>query len=190
MPTIDSFTHLVWANKMENVSLSSSSWRICDFCQDKEGLGPISKYGDFTPCFLDGVLLNATSLLMLAFGLKEIARLCRGPHPGIKFRRHWLLASRMTLVMFQIVLACIAIGKADSELEQQWASVSQRILGLASLCVALPLHWIEYHRSRVSNGVLLFFWLFEGLFTLSGQFISRFFFPMRNSCQYHMRGMC
>ncbi|CAR25148.1 ATP-binding cassette glutathione S-conjugate transporter YCF1 [Lachancea thermotolerans CBS 6340] len=151
---------------MENVSLSSSSWRICDFCQDKEGLGPISKYGDFTPCFLDGVLLNATSLLMLAFGLKEIARLCRGPHPGIKFRRHWLLASRMTLVMFQIVLACIAIGKADSELEQQWASVSQRILGLASLCVALPLHWIEYHRSRVSNGVLLFFWLFEGLFTL------------------------
>ena len=64
------------------------------------------------------------------------------------------------------MLACAALGKASSEFEQQWASVAQRILGLGSLLVAIPFHWVDYHRSQVTNGVLLFFWLFEAFFNL------------------------
>ncbi|SCU86268.1 LANO_0C07338g1_1 [Lachancea nothofagi CBS 11611] len=138
----------------------------CDFCQDKEGLGPISRYGDFTLCFVDGVLLNGAALLMLVFGTKELARLSRKSHPGVKYRNNWLLISRMTLVAVQLLFAAISLFQEKTSVESQWASSSQRIFNFLSLFVALALHWVEYFRSRVSNGIVLFYWLFQGFFGL------------------------
>lgn len=135
----------------------------CRFCRDSEGFGPISYYGDFTICFIDGVLLNFTALLMLVFGTYQLVKLSKKKHPGIKYRRHWLLFSRIMLVccffLFTLVSAYLSHGSNES-----MALTSQYVLTLCSLVVALLLHWIEYHRSRISNGIVLFYWLFETLF--------------------------
>ncbi|SCV00147.1 LAME_0G07822g1_1 [Lachancea meyersii CBS 8951] len=139
----------------------------CNFCEDHEGLGPISsRYGDFTLCFMDGCLLNGTALLMLLFGSKELVQLCRKPHPGVKYRKNWLLISRMSLVTLQLVFATVALFHDKTAVEKQWASQTQRVLGFLSILVALALHWVEYFRSNVSNGILLFYWLFQALFSL------------------------
>ncbi|SCU87103.1 LAFA_0E04720g1_1 [Lachancea sp. 'fantastica'] len=145
---------------------SHSLW--CEFCQDKEGWGPISsKYGDFTLCFVDGFLRNGAALLMLVFGCKELVRLSSGPHPGVKYRKNWLLVSRISLVALQLVFAAMALFHDKIGIEKQWASQTQRMLNFLSILVALALHWVEYFRSNVSNGIVLFYWLFQGLFGAS-----------------------
>ncbi|SCU90191.1 LADA_0F02432g1_1 [Lachancea dasiensis] len=138
----------------------------CDFCQDQSGFEPISRYGDLTLCFVDGVLLNGAALLMILFGSKELLRLCREPHPGVKYRKHWLLFSRMALVSLQLVFATASLFQSRTTVDVQLASASQRLLNLLSLIVALPLHLIEYNRSNVSNGVVIFYWFFEAFFGL------------------------
>lgn len=136
---------------------------ICLLCKNKEGFGPISFYGDFTQCFINGVLLNFAALLMLIFGTRELVKLCRVPHPGIKYRRNWLIVSRISLVLLQVFFVAVASLKTTQPY-QDATVVSQNVLTFLSLFVALCLHWVEYHRSSVSNGVLLFYWLFEAVF--------------------------
>ncbi|KAG0665915.1 ATP-binding cassette glutathione S-conjugate transporter ycf1 [Maudiozyma exigua] len=139
---------------------ASPSW-ACRICQSSEGFGPISRYGDFTQCFIDGVILNLTALYMIVFGTRDIARLVTSKHSGIKYRRHWLIVSRMTLVLLQILFTAIVSLSLTTEKHKDYTVVSQYTLTLISLFVSLSLHWVEYHKQRVSNTIILFYWLFE-----------------------------
>ncbi|SCV04479.1 LAMI_0H16468g1_1 [Lachancea mirantina] len=138
---------------------------FCRFCGDVEGFGPFSKYGDFTLCFLDGILLPAVALFMIIFGTKELVRLSREPHPGVKYRKNWLLVSRLALVVLQAVFAGAGLFEGETG-EQGLLKVSlwQYSLTLASLVVTFCLHFVEYFRSPISNGVVLFYWLFASIF--------------------------
>lgn len=135
------------------------SW-ACKLCKSDEGFGPISFYGDFTRCFIDGVLLNSVSLYLLFFGSIELYALCKKKHPGVKYRTDWVLASRLSLNVLLIIfvfltaLSSSKLGLNDSVL------VSQYVLTVLSLIDALVLHYVEYYRSKVANTVLLFYWLF------------------------------
>lgn len=154
----------------EHMEEESSFYRgndmLCRLCESKEGFGPISFYGDFTICFIDGVLLSLSALFMLVFGTRELVKICRKPHPGIKYRRNWLIFSRIALVMLQLVFVCVAFGKSNGTVESEPVSQIQYTLTLLSMFVSLSLHWVEYNRCKVSNGVLLFYWLFEAAFNL------------------------
>ncbi|CCE62252.1 hypothetical protein TPHA_0C00960 [Tetrapisispora phaffii CBS 4417] len=141
--------------------MSSLLSDICQFCHSKEGWGPISKYGDFTQCFIDGVLLNLASLFMIIFGTVELVKLIRKKHPGIKYRQDWLIFCRITLVLLQIVLTGIASLSLPHHKTKDMTIITQYSLSLMSLFVVLALHWIEFHRSKIANGVVLFYWLFE-----------------------------
>lgn len=144
---------------MELNQIESVPWS-CKWCSSNEGLGPISFYGDLTRCFIDGVLLNLSSLFLLIFGTRELVRLIRKDHPGIKYRTNWILVCRISLVLLQIIFFIYSVLVAPSK-DRDLAYVSQSVLTLLSLFDVLALHYIEYYRSNVANGVVLFFWLFE-----------------------------
>lgn len=133
----------------------------CRICQSRDGFGPISQYGDFTQCFIDGVILNLTALYMIVFGTRDIVRLVKAKHSGIKYRRHWLIVSRMTLVLLQILFTAIVSLSLTTDKHKDYTVISQYTLTLISLFVALSLHWVEYHKQKVSNTIVLFYWLFE-----------------------------
>lgn len=131
----------------------------CELCNSKEGFKPITFYGDFSRCFIDGVLLNLIALFGLFFGLVDLVRLCQRKHPGYKYRTDWVIVSRLSLVGLQFVFLVLAISKSSSEGVNDFAAKSQYISVALSLIVAFALHYVEYYRCKVSNNVLLFYWL-------------------------------
>lgn len=136
------------------------SW-ACKLCRSPEGFGPISFYGDFTQCFIDGVILNLSAIFMITFGIRDLVNLCKKKHSGIKYRRNWIIVSRMALVLLEIAFVSLASLNISKEEAENFTIVSQYASTMLSLFVALALHWIEYDRSVVANTVLLFYWLFE-----------------------------
>lgn len=143
--------------------LKCKSW-VCRFCKSKEGFGPISYYGDFTQCFIDGVLLNATGLFMLIFGTRELVKLCRREHPGVKYRKDWVIISRIFLVLLQIAFVSLSRLTLPEKKDKDLTVTSQYVITLLSLFDVMVLHWIEYNRSRVSNPFVLFYWLMSTIF--------------------------
>ncbi|CAL9730528.1 metal resistance protein Ycf1p [Monosporozyma unispora] len=162
--------------------LSDTTWRDklaswgCQTCHSDEGFGPISFYGDFTQCFIDGVLLNLTALFMIIFGSREIYKLVKRKYTGVKYRRNWLIVSRITLVLFQILFTAWSPLRLPPHKGKDLTVITQYSFTLLSLFVALSLHWIEYHKCRVANGILLFYWLFESI----GNFAKFFNFAVRH----------
>ncbi|AET39329.1 ATP-binding cassette glutathione S-conjugate transporter YCF1 Ecym_4265 [Eremothecium cymbalariae DBVPG len=137
---------------------SDFSW-----CGDGQGFWPISFYYDLTLCFIDGVLLNLTSLLMLVGGSWRLYTLVERPHPGIKYRWNWLLVSRIGMVLLFLFFNILSAAMS-AKLQLKWSSSSQFSLTIISLLVCLCLEWVSYMRSKVSDGLLIFFWLFQTLF--------------------------
>ncbi|CCH58178.1 hypothetical protein TBLA_0A03800 [Henningerozyma blattae CBS 6284] len=155
--------------------MSNNTAPACLWCHSKEGFGPISPYGDFTQCFIDGILLNISGLFMIVFGSRSLIRLIKNKHPGIKYRNNWLIASRMLLVVVQIFFVCSASLHLPHNKTTDITVISQYLITTISLFVALALHWIEYHRSNVSSSIILFYWLFESVAqsAKAGNFIIR-----------------
>lgn len=162
------FSDTTWSDKL-------SSWG-CQACHSDEGFGPISFYGDFTQCFIDGILLNITALFMIIFGTREIIKLVKRNYTGVKYRRNWLIVSRITLVLLQILFTAWSPLRLPSHKSKDLTVITQYSFTLLSLFVALSLHWIEYHKCRVANGILLFYWLFESI----GNFSKFFNFVIRH----------
>ncbi|CCD27007.1 ATP-binding cassette glutathione S-conjugate transporter YCF1 NDAI_0J01150 [Naumovozyma dairenensis CBS 421] len=139
-----------------------SSW-ICKACNSSEGFGPVSFYGDLTQCFIDGVILNLSALFMLIFGTRSLIKLCTMKTPTVKYRRNWIIVSRIILVLLQICFTALACLKLPHDKSRDFTVMSQYTLTLLSLFVVICLHWIEYHRSQVANSIVLFYWLFEAV---------------------------
>lgn len=154
---------------------SIASWG-CQACHSSEGFGPISYYGDLTQCFIDGVLLNLTSFFMIIFGSREIIRLVKRKNFDIKYRRNWLIFTRILLILLQIFFTAWIPLKLPVHKGKDLTVITQYSFTLLSLFIALSLHWIEYHKCRVANGVLLFYWLFESI----GNFAKFFNFSIRH----------
>lgn len=147
-------------------ALKRMSW-ACQFCKSREGFGPISFYGDFTQCFIDGVLLNLCSLFMLILGTRQLIRLLRKAHLGLKYRTDWVIVSRISLVVLQILFVSLSSFSLPSQEQKDFTIISQYGLTILSLFDVLALHWIEYYRSSVSSSIVLFFWLFETFFNFA-----------------------
>ncbi|CCF56859.1 hypothetical protein KAFR_0B05630 [Kazachstania africana CBS 2517] len=149
------------------VTVSNSSSWTCILCESSEGFGPLSYYGDFTQCFIDGVILTLSAVFMLIFGTRDLIRLSTMKHPGIKYRRNWIIVSRITLVLLQIFFTAWAALILPHHKHEDVTVISQFTLTLLSLFVVLCLHWVEYHRCKVANGIVLFYWLFESFGNIS-----------------------
>ncbi|KAK9456107.1 P-loop containing nucleoside triphosphate hydrolase protein [Dipodascopsis uninucleata] len=131
------------------------------FCKNEEGWGPLSKeYYDFTPCFSEGVLVDFCSLLIIILGSYQIAELHKvKPVPTPK---NWLYYSKLAIVgllgLTTLVYARQQVDVYDDALTD--IRIYSTVLNFFAVMVAGILHHVEHSRSRVANGVLLFYWLF------------------------------
>lgn len=135
----------------------------CYLCGNKnEGLRPISsKYGDFTICF-DNLLLAVVALFMIVFGSSHIKHLRKQP-AVYKYRKNWILYGRLTLTVVSLLFAfsILQFSKSATNFQvQEWITIG-------SLIVALALTTIDYAKTPVTNGILLFYWLLEFVFQTS-----------------------
>lgn len=100
---------------------------------------------------------------MLIFGTRQLIRLCTMKHPGVKYRRNWIIVSRISLVLLQICFTALSCLNLPHHKHKDFTVISQYTLTLLSLFVAVSLHWIEYHRCKVASSIVLFYWLFESV---------------------------
>lgn len=144
------------------VGNNMTSSKSCTLCTSDEGFGPVSFYGDFTQCFIDGVLLNLTAIFMIVFGSQQIVNIMGHRKTfKLKYRKNWLIVSRLVLVMLQIGFVAWTSLQIPAEKHKDVVVISQYSLTLISLFVSLSLHWLEYNYTKIANSVILFYWLFE-----------------------------
>lgn len=137
---------------------SVPGWLLCQ-CDD--GWGPISPvYSDFTPCFLSGALYLAIGVCMVIFGSLQVRSL-RNTKNATGNRITWAFYAKLALtaiqLVFSVVLAALYPGQSDIVLTAAYVNI-------AAVLVAYAIHYLEQFKSNVSNGVVLFYWLFQFLF--------------------------
>ncbi|KAK9376897.1 P-loop containing nucleoside triphosphate hydrolase protein [Lipomyces chichibuensis] len=133
---------------------------VSGFCRNEEGWGPVSEnFYDFTPCFSEGVLVEFTSFFIIILGSYQISQLFKvKPVPT---RKNWHYYTKLVLVG---LLAITTLGYAKQMINVYDDALMDvrlyaTVLNFFALCVAMYLHHLEHNRSRVANGVLLFYWL-------------------------------
>ncbi len=135
------------------------------YCNSREGWGPISKYADFTLCFINGVFFTFANLILILFGASEIYKIKSIKSSVPKFRKGWVFHSRMILVLFQIGLSiatAIFVGAHD----YKDVAFIQPVLQAVALIVGLHLHYLDYIYNQITSSNLLMYWLFSTIFSL------------------------
>lgn len=126
-------------------------------CGHSDGWGPLSPvYSDFTPCFLQGVLFGGLALVALLAGAYQIYHL-RLRKVVVANRVLWPFYAKLLVVGIHLgllVALSLSYGRTDVVSAALFANT-------VSVVVLYGLHYIEQFKSDKSNGVLLFFWLFQ-----------------------------
>ncbi|KAF2858159.1 hypothetical protein K470DRAFT_260080 [Piedraia hortae CBS 480.64] len=142
--------------------LSATSQKSHSFCGNSEGWGPLSPYRwDFTPCFLD-LWVTVTSAWGIIGGVAAAWYLHKKclPHP---VKENWQFYAKLSVMGFlsgtivvQAALQIVSYPGVWFGDVRFWTT----ILNVVSLLVVGYVQYIEHWRSRVPNGVVLFYWLF------------------------------
>lgn len=142
-----------------NKSTPSQSWLGCSL---KDGWGPLSPYfSDISPCFLQGILFGISSVLMIGAGSYQIY-LLRNSKVKISNRISWSFYAKLLLVIVQFGFQ---LGLIVNYHDKDIISLALILNSIATL-VGFGLHYIEQFRATISNGVLLFYWLFQVILNL------------------------
>lgn len=138
----------------------ASLWLSCA-CDD--GWGPISAYyNDLTPCFTQGVVFGAVNAVLLVAGAYQVKVLARKKITyGNKVS--WAFYAKMLLCALHIAFNFALYFTYP----QTDVVASSYVVNVAATVVMLAVHYLEQFKSAVSNGILLFFWLFQALFAVS-----------------------
>ncbi|CUM68582.1 uncharacterized protein PRCAT00006309001 [Priceomyces carsonii] len=138
----------------------AEGWLTCS--DSLEGWGPLStRFGDFTPCTFQGILCGFTALMMILVGSYQIYYL-RGKKKSIGNRVTWSFYAKLILVTIQLVF----------QVATYLSYTSTDIIKLALLMnvfatvVSLAIHYLEQFKSRIPNGVLIFYWFVQTLLGL------------------------
>ncbi|GEQ70471.1 hypothetical protein JCM33374_g4148 [Metschnikowia sp. JCM 33374] len=132
-------------------------------CQCSDGWGPLSPiYNDLAPCFLQGELFAAAGVLMITTGIYQVRKLAnRKISSGNKVS--WAFYAKLLLSALHIAFSLVVLfsyGSAD-------LIKTGLLLNVGAAIVAFAIHYLEQFKSTISNGVLLFYWLFQALFGVS-----------------------
>ncbi|KAI9672198.1 MAG: hypothetical protein M1831_002012 [Alyxoria varia] len=131
-------------------------------CGDREGWGPLSPSRfDFTPCFLD-VWIVVVSAYGVVFGAGAIYYLHqkRKPEPVAK---NWHFYAKLIVLGSVSITTALQAALQIQYYEPYWPTAFRfwaSIATLSSLAVIFAVQYLEHQRSRVPNGVVLFYWLF------------------------------
>ncbi|KAI9711951.1 MAG: hypothetical protein M1828_001750 [Chrysothrix sp. TS-e1954] len=141
--------------------LGAVSKRSQPLCGSPEGWGPLSPSRfDFTPCFLD-VWVVAVSLFGIVGGCGAIWLLYskRKPAPVAK---DWQFYMKLIVLVALMLTVFIQAGLQISYYPEVWIGDFRfwsTVCSNVSLSVIFCVQYLEQRRSRVPNGVVLFFWL-------------------------------
>ncbi|KAM9930368.1 hypothetical protein OXX80_009412, partial [Metschnikowia pulcherrima] len=137
-----------------------SGWLACS-CGD--GWGPLSPiYNDLAPCFLQGELFAAAGVIMILSGVFQVKELVqRKISSGNKVS--WAFYAKLLLSALHIAFSVIiALTYEPTDIIR-----TGLVLNVAAGVVAFAIHYLEQFKSNISNGVLLFYWLFQALFGIA-----------------------
>ena len=131
-------------------------------CGDSAGWGPFSSdRWDFTPCFMDFWVTGVATYGIL-FGLGAIWWLLRR-NKARETAKDWHFWSKLGIVSALALTTSLEASLLVEYLPGIWLHDFRfwtPILTLLSLIVIGVAHYLEHERSRVPNGVILFYWLF------------------------------
>lgn len=133
-------------------------WLSCG-CQD--GWGPLSpEYSDLSPCFYSGILFLAAGVLMVLGGIFQV-KVLREKKITAGNRVSWTFYVKLLLTAVQIAFSVLLVlaYKAPYDILQTALTVN-----VIATMFAYAIHYLEQFKSSVSNGALLFFWLFQVIF--------------------------
>lgn len=154
------------ANGSDPITVPKPAFWLSCSCGD--GWGPISPiYSDLTPCFYSGILFLAASLVMVFAGLYQV-KVLRDRKISSGNRVSWTFYVKLLLTAVEIAFAALLVAayKAPYDILKTALTVN-----VVATVVAYAIHYLEQFKSTISNGVLLFFWLFQVIFFL-GRIIS------------------
>lgn len=130
-------------------------------CADPEGWGPISTMGSgLTPCFVDGPVMLTPVIILAVCGPWQIYQLLKAGRGGPATPKNWTFWAKAVLLVVQ---ACHFFLLTSNQHFDGWNGslpfLSTFLTLTVLLLVAAPLHYLEYYRSSIPCGSLLFFWL-------------------------------
>lgn len=113
-----------------------------------------------TPCFVDGPVMLTPVAILAVCGPWQIYSLFRTQTSGAPTRKNWTFWTKAALLAFQIIHFLLLLSNQHFNGWNGSLPFLSPFLTLASIIlVAVPLHYLEYYRSRIPCGSLLFFWL-------------------------------
>lgn len=185
------FTSDIHFPAIEDISISSFLWgtenfqQIVEFssetltksnettvqcgCYDGEGFGIISPLSDFSPCFLNGILMNLVAAYLIIHGSITIYKLRQKKNISSKSNYFFILKNLLiiTQIIFQIAIIVQTSKKSHHIIpdvpvfkDASWISTVTTLFGLI---VALALTYIEYYKSYIAQTPLVLFWAFSTL---------------------------
>lgn len=130
-------------------------------CACEDGWGPLSPlYSDFAPCFFSGILFATTSVVMALAGLYQL-NVLRERKVSTGNRVSWVFYVKLLLGGLQIVFSGLLAVAYNGSFDILRTAI---VANVAATIIAFALHYLEQFKSKVSNGVLLFFWLSQVIF--------------------------
>lgn len=139
-------------------SNSPLGWLSCA-CED--GWGPLSsKYSDLTPCFYSGILFGVAGVAMVLAGTYRV-KVLRNRKITASNRVSWDFYVKLMLTALQTVFAVwlVIVYHAPFDILKTALTVN-----VVATVIAYALEYLEQFKLSVSDGVLLFFWLFQIVF--------------------------
>lgn len=130
-------------------------------CACDDGWGPISPiYNDFSPCFFSGLLFGAAGVVFALAGLYQLKVLrARKVSTGNKVTGVFYL--KLLLAGLQIVFSSLLAASYKGPFDILRTAI---FINVAATAIIFAIHYVEQFKSKVSSGVLLFFWLLQLIF--------------------------
>lgn len=132
-------------------------------CKNKDGWSVLSdEYLDISPCVSQGILFGLVGALMVVLGAYQV-HVLRSRKITLGNRVSWAFYAKLILVVVQFVF------QLSMYYTYQYGKdiISTALLvNSVAIAVSLGIHYIEQFKSSISNGVLLFYWLFQIILNL------------------------
>lgn len=130
-------------------------------CACDDGWGPISPtYNDFSPCFFSGFLFGVAGVAFALAGLYQL-KVLREHKVSTGNKVTGVFYVKILLAGLQIVFSGLLAAAYKGPFDILRTAIS---VNVAATAIVFALHYLEQFKSKVSNGVLLFFWLFQLIF--------------------------
>lgn len=171
-----SISSYLWNGEVANVQLgylakesqvnSTIPVQSCG-CYDGIGYSWLSPLSDPSPCFVNGILMNALATYFIISGLAGIRSLRKGKN--ISSKSNGMFVAKLLMILIQFVIqgaVVITTARASHYVDPNVSYLSDSIwistvLAWVSIAISFLLTYIEYFKTYVAQTPLIVFWFFS-----------------------------